>query len=41
MKRFIIEENGILYLITNYRRVKGKIQFSSGKFWKFPLKQKR
>ena len=40
MKRFIVEENGILYIVTNYRTVKGEIQMTNGKFWKFPLKKK-
>lgn len=40
MKRFVIEENGILYLVTNYRKVNGVVQISNGKFWKFPLKKK-
>ena len=37
MIRFVVNEDGILYLVTNYRTVKGKIQFSTGKCWKFPL----
>ena len=40
MKRFVVEENGVLYLVTNYRKVKGVIQMTHGKFWKFPLKRK-
>ncbi len=40
MRRFIIEENGILYIVTNYRKINGVIQMSNGKFWKFPLKRK-
>ena len=41
--RFIREEDdGKLYMITNYRKVKGVIQYSqNGKCWKFPLKKKR
>ncbi|MDD3594020.1 MAG: hypothetical protein PHX18_05270 [Candidatus Gastranaerophilales bacterium] len=41
MKRFVVNENGILYLVTNYRKVNGIIQISKGKFWKFPLKSKK
>lgn len=41
MKRFVVEENGVLYLVTNYRRVKGVIQMSNGKFWKFPLNRRK
>lgn len=40
MKRFVVEENGVLYLVTNYRYVKGELQISNGKFWKFPLQKK-
>ena len=39
--RFITEEEGILYMITNWRNVNGKIVYSLGKCWKFPLKKKR
>lgn len=39
--RFITEEEGILYMITNWRNVNGKIVYSSGKYWKFPIKKKR
>lgn len=41
--RFVQEENdGKLYMITNYRKVNGAIIFSkTGKCWKFPLKKKR
>lgn len=39
--RFRQIENGIEYIITNYRSVNGVIQFSQGKFWKFPVKKKR
>ena len=39
--RFITEEDGILYMVTNWRNLKGKIVYSSGKCWKFPLKKKR
>lgn len=35
------EDNGITYLVTNWRIVKGKKVYSSGKCWKFPLKKKR
>ena len=41
MKRFVVEENGVLYLVTNYRRVNGVIQMSNGKFWKFPLSRRK
>lgn len=39
MKRFVIEDNGILYIITNYRYVKGELQTNPNGFWKFPLKK--
>ncbi len=41
--RFVQEEDdGKLYMITNYRKVNGVIIFSkTGKCWKFPLKKKR
>lgn len=39
--RFIKGEDGILYMITNWKNVKNKIIFSSGKCWKFPIKKKR
>lgn len=41
MKRFVIEENGVLYLVTNYRMVKGVLQMSTGKCWKFPLNKRK
>ena len=37
MKRFVIEENGELYLVTNYRYVKGKLQINPNGCWKFPF----
>lgn len=39
--RFITEEDGILYMVTNWRNYKGKIIFSTGKCWKFPIKKRR
>lgn len=41
--RFVREEDdGKLYMITNYRKVNGIVQFSqNGKCWKFPIKKKR
>ena len=40
--RFIKEDDdGIMYLITNWRIVKSKKVYSSGKCWKFPIKKKR
>lgn len=35
--RFVTEEDGILYMVTNYRQLKGEIQYATGKCWKFPL----
>ena len=41
--RFVQEEDdGKLYMITNYRKVNGVIIFSkTGKCWKFPIKKRR
>lgn len=41
--RFVQEDDdGKLYMITNYRKVNGVIVFSkNGKCWKFPLKKRR
>jgi len=38
--RFPKWENGVLYLITNWRTRNGKVEYSKGKCWKFPLKTK-
>lgn len=41
--RFVQEDDdGKLYMITNYRKVNGVIVFSkNGKCWKFPIKKRR
>lgn len=41
MKRFVIEDDGIKYLITDYRYVKGELQTNPFGFWKFPLEKPR
>lgn len=39
--RFRKEEDGVMYLITNWKTIKGKVVFSTGKCWKFPMKKKK
>lgn len=40
MIRFVMSEDGIDYLVTNYRKYKGRIQVKPDGCWKWPLKKK-
>jgi hypothetical protein len=37
MLRFVTEEEGILYLVTNYRRRKDRVEYKASGCWKWPL----
>jgi hypothetical protein len=38
--RFLVEERGITFLVTNYRYINGSIEFKEHGCWKYPYKEK-
>lgn len=35
----IVDIDGITYMVTNFRNIKGIIKFKNNGFWKFPYKK--